>query len=189
MTDLHPLCALGDAAPRQVAHGALALAERPDLALASLAVLRGVSTPAPFGLALPEPGGWAGAGAMAAFWMAPGQWMIAAEGRAEEDFAAALAAEAPGCAITEQTDGFVAIEIAAQGGARPIELLLERLVNLAPAARAPGHAARTGLEHMSVFVLRPAPERAMIVGMRSAAHSLWHALDTAAARLAGTAPA
>ena len=124
---------------------------------------------------------------MAAFWMAPGQWMIAAAGRGDDDFAAALAAEAPGCAITEQTDGWVALDVASSVGPAPIAALLERLVNIAPERLGPGCAVRTGLHHMSVFVLRPAGDRMIVLGMRSAAESLWHALETAAAHQAALA--
>ena len=183
MTDLIPLTALGAAAPRQAAIGALRLSENAGLALASLALRAGAPRPAPFGLDLPGPGGWTAGMGTAAFWTGPDQWMIEAEGRAHEDFARALAAEAPGCSVTEQTDGWVAIEIASAAGPAPILRLLEKLVNLDPAGLGPGRATRTGLHHMSVFVLRRAPDRLAVLGMRSAAGSLWHALETAANNL------
>ncbi|MGR3378867.1 sarcosine oxidase subunit gamma [Salipiger abyssi] len=183
MHDLAPLTALGAPAPRRISHGALTLSEDPGLALASLALRRGQREPSPFGLTLPGPGAWRAGTGVAAFWTGPGQWMIEAPGRAEEDFTAALAAEAPGASVTEQTDGWAAFEIASSQGAAPLLRLAEKLVNLPPAALAPGRATRTGLHHMSVFVLRRSEDRLSVLGMRSAAGSLWHALTQAAHRL------
>nr|WP_226898444.1 sarcosine oxidase subunit gamma [Mangrovicoccus algicola] len=176
-----PMTALGGAAPRSRRHGALSLVERPDIALASLALRRGAVAPAPGGLVLPGPGGLASADGLAAFWTGPGQWMVEAAGQAEADFAAALAAMAPGCSVTEQTDGWACFEVA--GDAAALEALAERLVNLPAAALAPGRATRTVLHHMGVFALRRDPGCLALWGMRSAAGSLWHALDQAALRL------
>ncbi|WP_442772761.1 sarcosine oxidase subunit gamma [Paenirhodobacter enshiensis] len=184
MSELTALTALGATEPRIEHHGAVSLRENAGLALASVAVLgRDGAQPLPFGLRLPEPGHWVAGQGVSAFWTGPGQWMIEAEGRAEEDFARDVKAHAPGCAVSEQTDGWVAIEIASTEGAAPIEALLERLVNVDLGAFGPGSATRTGLEHMSVFVIRRAADRVAILGMRSSAGSLWHAISVAASRL------
>ncbi|TPE51721.1 sarcosine oxidase subunit gamma [Amaricoccus solimangrovi] len=184
MTDLAPLTALGAAAPRVTRLGSFTLSENADLALASLALRRGGETPAPFGLALPGPAGWTAGEGVAAFWTGPGQWMVEAPGRAAEDFAAALRAEAPGASVTEQTDGWTAVEIVSAAGEGLAERLLAKLVNLDPASLVPGRARRTGLEHMGVFVIRRAPEHFAVLGARSSAASLWHALEAAAGRIA-----
>ncbi len=185
MPDLLSACAPGAAAPRQARCGALALRENTALALASLTLRRDQDLPALSGLALPGPGGLAAGDGMAAFWTGPGQWMIEGPDQAEGDFAARVRAAAPGASVTEQTDGFVTFEIVSDAGAAPVEALLSRLVNIDLAAFGPGRATRTGLEHMSVFVLRRAPDRAALMGMRSAATSLWHTLETAAKRREG----
>lgn len=182
MTDLYPVTALGGRAPRAARFGALTLSENSDLALASLALPSGQSAPMPFGLALPEVACAVAAGSYGAFWTGRDQWMIEAEGLAETDFAAALQAQAPGCAVTEQTDGFAAIEIAASAAA-PLEALLSKLVNLDPKTLGPGSCTRTGLEHMSVFLVRRSETRLAVIGMRSLAGALWHALSLAAHRL------
>lgn len=182
MTDLTPLCALGAATPQSRRIGALTLAENADLGLASLALRRGADAPG-IGVALPGPGGWAAGDGIAAFWTGPDQWMVEFPGRAAEDVTAELAG--PGRSVTEQTDGFAAFEIAAP---EPVLLaLLERLVNVDPARFGPGSATRTGFHHMSVFVIRRAADRMALMGMRSAAGTLWHALVEAAERLEGTA--
>lgn len=186
-TDLTTLTALGATAPRTCTAGALTLREDDRLALASLAAPAGAA-PAPFGLTLPEPGGWAeGPDGLGAFWTGTGQWMIAGAARADGDFAAAVARAAPDARVTDQTDAWVAIGIT--GDAGTLGLLLERLVNLPPRATAPGRSTRTLLHHMGVFVIRPAADRLIVLGMRSAAGSLWHVIETTADRLAAQADA
>jgi heterotetrameric sarcosine oxidase gamma subunit len=189
VADLTPITPNGAEAPRVETFGALTLSENTSLALASLALGRDAQAPAPFGLALPGPGRWQRQGTVAAFWSGHGQWMIEADGRAETDFAAELASAAPGAAVTEQTDGWVIVEIVSADGAAPILQLTERLVNLDLAVLGQGYATRTLLEHMSVYIIRRAEDRLAILGMRSAAGSLWHALATAARRMIGPGPA
>ncbi|MGO4854108.1 sarcosine oxidase subunit gamma [Phaeovulum sp. W22_SRMD_FR3] len=183
MTDLMAITALGAASARRQTFGALTLRENPDIALASLALRRGAEVPRPMGLTLPQPGGLAAGQGIGAFWTGPDQWMIEAEGRAGEDFAAALKEVVPQASVTEQTDGFVVFEITSSAGGAPIQALLEKLVNLDPARFGPASATRTGLDHMSVFVLRRSEDHCAFLGMRSFAGSLWHALSTAAGRL------
>lgn len=182
MTDLVAVTALGGASARVAEFGAIRLCERPDLALASVAIARGAPVPAPFGLALPGPGQATRDGALGAFWMGPGQWMIEAEGRADADFAAAVKAEIPDAAITEQTDAFSCVEITAPPAL--LEALMGKLVNLDAARFGPGQATRTGLEHMNVVIIRRDTDRLALLGMRSLAGSLWQALERAAGRLA-----
>lgn len=181
MTDLISTSAFGDTAARTAQFGMLRLCEDTGLGLASLAVPQGQAAPAPFGLTLPGPGGWTSGDRIAAFWTGPDQWMIEGTGQGHDDFAALIGAEVSAAAVTEQTDGWVAINIT--GPAGQIVALLERLVNLAPEATAPGRATRTGLHHMNVFLIRRAPDQLTILGMRSAAGSLWHAVAETAKRL------
>lgn len=180
MTDLIPHTALGGTTPRQLRLRDLTMTERPDLALAWLARRQGAPLPAPFGLELPGPGGWHQGGDHAAFWTGPDQWMIEGPGRALEDFALAVAKAAPGASVSDQTDAWVAVDITATSGAAGIEALLPRLVNLDPRRLAPGSATRTGFEHLSVFIIRRAADHLTVLGMRSAAGSLWHGLERAA---------
>ena len=185
MTDLTPITALGALEPQVLKCGALTITENVQMALASLALRRGGSQPVPMGVQLPGPGGWSAGQGVSALWTGPGQWMIEAEGRAEEDFARELKTRVPECSVTEQTDGFVVFEIASTAGGAPIRALMEKLVNIDAAGFGPGCATRTGLEHMTVFVIRRAEDRVAIIGMRTLAGSLWHAIETAAKRLEG----
>lgn len=183
MTDLTPMTALGAVVAREAKLGILTVRENEGLALASLALRKGTARPALNGLVLPEPGGWSVGQGLAAFWMGPDQWMIEAEARAYEDFATELRGLAPGCSVTEQTDGFVCFEMTSSDGSMSILRLLEKLVNIDLAQFGPGRATRTVFEHMAVFVIRRAEDQIAVIGMRSAAASLWHGLETAGLRL------
>lgn len=177
MPDLKPITSLGSSQAKTLAVGALSLTENSSLALASLALRRGADTPIPFGLVLPGPGAWAAAGNVAAFWTGPGQWMIEAQGRAEDDFAGEIAAACSGQTVTEQTDGFVAFEIQSHVGAEPILRLMAKLANIDPRRFQAGSATRTGLDHLSVFLIRRAEDHLAVLGMRSAAGTLWYKLE------------
>lgn len=180
MTDLVASTAFGGTAARVDRLGPVTLTERMDLGLASLA-LRSGDRPTPFGMTLAEPGACVAGEATGCFWMAPGQWMIEGQGKAATDFAAEVLAQAPGCSVTEQTDGWVIVDI--DGPAEALERMRERLVNLPAAALAPGKATRTLMHHMTVFILRRSEGTLTVMGMRSYAGSIWHALAVTAARL------
>lgn len=184
MTDLTASTALGLPEPAQETLGAFTIRENVGVALASLALRRDTPQPSPFGLALPGPGEWVAGDSFAAFWTGPGQWMVEAPGP-ERDIASELSTVAPGCSVTEQTDSWVVYEITSNAGGAAVTRLLEKLVNVDAGRVRPGYATRTGLEHMSIFVIRRSDERLAVLGMRSAAGSLWHALTHAAARIEG----
>ncbi|QUS37148.1 sarcosine oxidase subunit gamma [Falsirhodobacter algicola] len=183
MTDLSPMTALGAATARVEVFGPLTVAEETGLGLASLALRRGGAAPA--GLPLPGPGGWQAGETYCAFWTGPDQWMIEAPGRAEADIAAEVKRAAPAASVTEQTDAWAVFEITSAAGGGPIRALLSKLVNVDVQTLESGAATRTGLEHMSVFVIRRAEDRLAVLGMRSAAGTIWHALAAAAARIEG----
>lgn len=184
MPDLKPITALGLSQVKSLKLGSLSLTENSGLALASLALRRDIDAPRPFGLLLPEPGSWVERGGVGAFWTGPNQWIIEAEWEAERDFCAEVVAACPGQSVTEQTDGFVAFEFHSESGADLILALMAKLVNIDPRLFAPGSATRAGLGHMNVFVIRRAEDRLAVLGMRSAAGTLWHELECAVKRLA-----
>ncbi|MDW9701906.1 sarcosine oxidase subunit gamma [Sinorhizobium meliloti] len=188
MANLKPLQALGAEIPRSALFAALEIRENVDLALASLA--RGSRTiePKPFGLNLPGPGCWVAGSGVAAFWTGPDQWMIEAEGRAEEDFAADLKQAACGCSVTEQTCAWVVVDIVSLSGEGPIEALLEKLIDIDLAGFGAGRAIRTVIEHMSCFVIRRSDTFVSVLSARSFGPSLWHLLEIAAKRLEAETP-
>lgn len=187
MTDLAPITPLGQAAPRRAASGPLILAETPQTALASLALRRGTAQPVPLGLTLPGPGGWRAGMGIAAFWTGPDQWMIEGADPTGTDFAARLARAAPGCSVTDQTDGWARFELASAAGVGILEQAMARLVNLDPRRFGPGSATRTLLHHLSVYAIRPADDRLAVLGPRSSAASLWRFLERVAADVAPSA--
>ena len=176
MADLAPLSALGGAEPLAQHIGALTLTENMTLGLASLALPAGGAPPS--GLALPGPGQWTQGPGRPAFWTGPDQWMVEFPGQADADVAAMLAREAPGAAITEQTDGFAVFDL--EGPEAALLAVMEMLVNLDLRRFGPGMATRTGLHHMAVFVIRRHAGQVTLLGAHSAAGSLWQALSAAA---------
>ncbi|MGC2856249.1 sarcosine oxidase subunit gamma [Novispirillum sp. DQ9] len=178
---LTPLTALGRFEPRVDTVGSLCIAERPDVALASLARRRDKDTAAAetfLGVALPGVATWAGKDPFGVFWTGPGQWMVEAPFASHEDLAALLKhAVGDAASITEQTDAWVRFDVS--GATTPA--LFERLCPLDLARLATGAAQRTTIEHLGCFVLcREAGRSYTVLGPRSSAASLHHALLTAA---------
>lgn len=181
---LKPVTALGGSGPRTDTLGALTIAERPDVALASLARRRdrdaalAAAAAHALGVALPDVSGWVGREPFGVFWTGPGQWMVEAPHDTHEDLAATLkAAVGDAASVTEQTDAWVRFDVS--GGT--VAALFERLCPLDVARMAPGTAQRTTIEHLGCFVVRRAADPWFsVLGPRFSAVSLHHALLTAA---------
>lgn len=179
---LEPLTPLGHFEPLTETLGPLTLREVVDTALASLATRRGreadvAAAAASLGLPLPSPGRAASGPTFAAFWLGPDQWMVEAPFATHEDISAHLRAAFEGAAsITEQTDAWVRFDLAAPD----LAPLFERLCALDTPAMEPGHATRTVIEHLGCYVICRTLGLFTILGPRSAARSLHHALTTAA---------
>ncbi len=178
---LKPLSALGREFLSVETIGPVTLSEDMDTALASLASRRGreaevAELAAQAGIPLPGPGQAGSEGAWGAFWVSPEMWMVEAPYGTHEDIAAHLKpifGEA--ASITEQTDAWARFEVTG-----PLEPLFERLCNLDLDRFGPGSATRTVIEHLGVYAIRRAPDRMTLLGPRSSADSLHHALVTAA---------
>ncbi len=183
MTDLSPITALGAQTLWAETAGALLMSENSNLGLASLALPKGSLQPSPFDLTLPDVGAAVSNSTYGAFWTGPNQWMIEGYEHGEMDFAADVKAQASEAYVTEQTDGWCAFDVRSSDDGAALDALLQRLVNLDPSALLPGCVARTGLHHMSVFVIRRTTDHVTLIGMRSFAHSLRHAVQKAADRL------
>lgn len=186
MADLTPITALGGTNLRSETIGALRIHEADDWALASVAARAGQAAAVGKGLReltaldLPGPGGMAAAGDWRALWLSPESWLLAAPLAQEPDLAATVKrATGDAASVTEQTDGWVRFDIVAPDDAR-LWPLLERLCNVDPARAGPGTATRTVMEHLAVILLRDGPGKAAVLGARSSAGSLHHALIAAA---------
>ena len=178
---LKPLSALGREFLSVETIGPLRLAEDMDTALASLAARRGreaevAELAAGNGIPLPGPGQAASQSTWGAFWVSPEMWMVEAPYSTHEDIVVHLKplfGEA--ASITEQTDAWARFEVTG-----PLPPIFERLCNLDLGRFGPGSATRTVIEHLGVYAIRRAPDSMTLLGPRSSADSLHHALVTAA---------
>jgi sarcosine oxidase subunit gamma len=113
---------------------------------------------------------------LAAFWYAPGQWMLDAPLAIHDDITAILPEKyASKVSVTEQTDGWCRFEI--EG--KEIDRLCSLLCAVDTRGFTVGSASRTTIEHIGVFILRMATRKMQIIAPRSSAESLHHALITA----------
>lgn len=185
MTDLTPITALGATAPRTQTYGHYSMRENSELALVSLAVVRDATPPTPFGMTLPAAGQCTIQGDYTAFWTSPDQWMVTAENLGGTDFASVVQQDVPDVRLTEQTDGWAAFEISAETDDQ-MSAFMARVANLPADQIQPGKAARTGFDHMSIFIVRRSTTDVTVIVMRTLAVTLWHALETILLRLKAT---
>lgn len=176
-----PISALGGTTPRTETHGPVTLTEVTQLALASVSARLGQEEACRAALAdlLGQPAPDVEAMVMhtpeAAFWMGPDQWMVSAPHDTHEDLAAQLKTRCDASAsVTEQTDAWVVFDL--KGSFVPV---MELLCPINMRASDQGSAQRTTIDHLGCFVTRPEDNLLRILGPRSSAGSLYHALLTA----------
>ncbi len=184
MADLHTLTALGNREPVIDTFDGLIITEDDTFALASLAMRRDKddqfarAVEKRFGAPLPKPGRMATGDPYSLVWTAPDQWFVQAPIDTHEDLAAGLkkAFKTAG-SITEQTGGWARFVLEGPG----VNGVMERLTMLDIRAMRAGHATRTLVDHLGVFLMcHAAGKRMTVLGPRSSAGSLHHALTTAA---------
>ena len=179
---LHPLSAFGLTAPTILQIGLYRIAERPDVALASVAARRGragdlASAAQAVGLPLPDPACAVSGDPFSAFWVAPDMWFVEAPFAGFEDIAVHLKTTLGDTAsITEQTDAWVRLDLTAHS----LTPLMERLSNVDLAAVPVGFASRTVIDHLGCYLVKRAVTEVTLYGPRSSAKSLLHALEIAA---------
>ena len=182
MANLQPLTALGRSEATTVTHGPLTIAERIDVALASVAARKGrfddlAKAAQQAGVPLPGPATHQQGTPYSAFWTAPEMWFVEAPFATHELIADLLkTAFGDAASITEQTDAWVIFDLAALD----LAPLLERLCNVDFQAAPTGYASRTMMEHLGVYLIKHGPDKARLYGPRSSAESLLHAIETAA---------
>ncbi len=184
MPDLIAMTALGGTSARVDMFDGLQISECPDWALASVAARTGRAQELAraaqgfLGVSLPDVALSAAQEPFGVFWTGSDQWMIEAPHDSHEALASlvktALGATA---SVTEQTDGWVRFDL--QGNR--CHDVLERLCNADSRNMAPGAVTRTRLEHLGCFLIRrPQDDHFSVLGPRSSARSIHHALETAA---------
>ena len=179
---LTPLTALCHAVPEDIEIGPYLIAERFDIALASVAARRGrgdvlAAAARAAGLPLPPPARAETGAPFSAFWVAPDMWFVEAPFAHHQDIAAHLKAVLGDAAsITEQTDAWVRFDVSAP----TLTPLLERLTNL-DLASAPAHfASRTVIDHLGCYLIKRATTAITLYGPRSSAANLLHAIEVTA---------
>lgn len=167
--------------------GTLTITEVVDKALASVASRQGqkdalrAALQKSHGLTLPEVGLTSTAGALAAFWAGPEQWMVSAPHDSHELLAAELKQAVEKCAsVVEQTDGWCRFDV--EGPA--LCDLFERLSSAPVRSMASGAVIRGTVEHLGAFLWRSEETRMAVIAPRSSAASLHHALVAAAHSIA-----
>lgn len=179
-TLLNPLTPLGGTTPASTTIGPVTITEVTGTALASLAARKGHDLTAiakAAGIPLPPAGRAEQGETYAAFWLGPDQWMIEAPYSSHEDITAILKPIfTESASLTEQTDAWARFDVT---GDR-LPALFERLCNFDIAAQTTGAATRTMIEHLGTYVILRGPGHITVLGPRSSAASLWHALATAA---------
>ena len=174
---LKPLTPLGNTTPQTDTIGPITITENTSVALASLATRKGreadvASAAKTLNITLPTPGH----ASENALWLSPDQWMIESPFDTHEDIVGHLKpAFKDAASITEQTDAWVRFDLFGPN----LPAMFELLCNLDTSATQPGHATRTVIEHLGCYVTRRA-DHFTILGPRSSAKSLHHALITAA---------
>lgn len=183
MHKLKPITPLGAETPRVDQIGTLTITEVVDRALASVAAREGQldALQTAMQLGLPGVGKSATQGDFTAFWTGPAQWMISADHDQHELLAAELKQIIGDTAsVVEQTDGWCRFEVS---GAVLCDLL-ERLSNVPVRTMETGDVIRSTVEHLGAFLWRLADDRMAVLGPRSSAGSLHHALIAAARSVA-----
>lgn len=179
--EMTPMTPLGGQSAHVDVHGPVTLSEVPNIALASFAARLGQEKPAAaalgayLGAKLPGPGS-AQLAELSAVWAGPDQWMVMAPHDSHEDLAAQLIAAAKGSAsVTEQNDAWCRFDLTGTG----LAAVFERLCPVNLHSCTGGEATRTSIEHLGCFLIVTSPEHVTVLGPRSSAGSLHHALLTA----------
>lgn len=182
MHDLAPLCALGGSNPRTDSVAGVTLTENPGHAFASIAARLVQETAcadhlaALLGGAAPDVGAMVRSDTQMGFWIGLDQWMISAPIDTHEDLAAQLRSRfGKTASITDQTDAWVCFDMQGDG----VESVIQLCANIDIEQMQVGAAARSVVHYMGVYVIRTAPDALTILGGRSSAGSLHHAVLTA----------
>ncbi|MEM9577834.1 MAG: sarcosine oxidase subunit gamma [Pseudomonadota bacterium] len=182
-SDMQPITPLGGHAPRVDDHGPVSLREVTDTALASFAYRQGREADALQVLGrfvsmdpLPAPGKGASNETYTVLWTGPDQFMVLAPHDSTEDLAAQLkTAAGDSASVTEQNDAWCRFDLTGSGLAE----VFERLCPVNLRAGAVGEATRTTIDHLGCLMFVQSDAHITVLGPRSSAGSLHHALLTA----------
>lgn len=181
MHNLSPLSPLGNAEALVENINGITLTEEVGFALVSCAARLGKEKQTKtalkkfLGSAAPDVSK-ATSGDISAFWMGPDFWMVEAPFATHEDLAVQLkAVTKANASITEQTDGWCRFDLKGDQLADVFERLCMANIRKMQA----GDTTRTSIEHLGCFVILRDETHISVLGPRSSAASLHHALVTA----------
>jgi len=181
---LKAITALGSAAPAVSKIGSVTITEVADGALASLSMRLGQGAEFAkrakdmLGFDLPDPGGAVVGTPFSAFWISPDSWMIDASYSSHETLAAELkSAMQDTASVVEQTDGWCRFDVSGETACD----LFERLCNVDIRVMKAQTATRCAIHHIGCYLwCLEAGQSFAVLGSRSSAGSLHHALEEAA---------
>lgn len=181
--DMQPITPLGGTVPRTDQHGPVTLHEVVNTALASFSSRLGSEAEAAKALQtftgvdkLPEAGQGMTGQTFGLLWLGPEQWMVLAPHDSHEDLATQLKGAAGDTAsVTEQNDAWCRFDLTGRGLAE----VFERLCPVNLRACVGGEATRTAIDHLGCLLFVSSPQHVVVLGPRSSAGSLHHALLTA----------
>lgn len=182
MSKLQAISPLGFVTPLVETHGGFTIREITDRAMASVTARRGQEKAVSKALASligqPAPdAGCHGGGDIDAFWTGQNQWMVSAPFEKHEDIVTDIApAFKSKASLTEQTDGWCRFSVEGEG----LEKFCSLICNIDTRGFTPGRVVRTTIDHLGCFVLRLDATTVQVIGPRSSAASLYHALGAAA---------
>jgi len=115
-------------------------------------------------------------GEISSFWIGPSQWLIEALVEIHDDLASELSEISMGKAsVTEQTDAWCRFDLKGSDLATPLSLLC----NVDVPSFKGGEVTRCQMDHLGCFLICRDIKNITILGPRSAAESLYHAIIAA----------
>ena len=115
-------------------------------------------------------------GDISSFWIGPSQWLIEAPIEIHEDLASELSEVSMGKAsVTEQTDAWCRFDLKGSELGTPLSLLC----NVDVPSFKGGEVTRCQMDHLGCFLICRDIKNITILGPRSAAESLYHAIIAA----------
>ncbi len=188
MHKLKAITALGASEPKVSTIGDMTLTEVTDRALASVSMRLGQDAEFAkrakdtLGIELPLPGVAEVGSPYSAFWIGPDSWMIDASYASNQAIAADLKSALQDTAsVVEQTDGWCRFDVTGTSACD----LFERLCNVDIRTMQAQKATRCAIHHIGCYLwCIEAGTRFAVLGPRSSAGSLYHALEEAAQSIA-----
>lgn len=186
MHSLTPITALGGQTPQTTTIGTVTITEIETIALASVATRKGGKTATEKVVksmigAVPTVGKSTSKGDITGFWIGPEQWMITVPLETHETMVDDLVAQVKSKAsITEQTGAWAIFDIS--GDAMPD--ICERLCAVPIREMTVGDVRRSSVHQMGCFIMPTGEKTLRVIGPRSSAGSLHHAILEAARSVA-----